>query len=45
MIDRPSGLSGHSGANGAVFNRRFGACVLGFVETPSTGPAACPDAG
>jgi hypothetical protein len=45
MIDRPSGLTGHSGANGAVFNRRFGACVLGFVATPSTGPAACPDAG
>lgn len=45
VIDEPAGITGHNGPQGAPFNRRFGACVLGFMEAPPNGPAACPDAG
>ena len=44
LIDRPPGLSGHFGAAGIAFARRFAACLLRFA-TEATPPAACPDAG
>jgi hypothetical protein len=45
VIERPDGFTGHRGAQDARFNRRFGACILGFLEAPPSGPAACPDDG
>ena len=44
LIDRPSGLSGHFGAGGIAFARRFAACLVRFA-TEAAPSAACPDAG
>jgi hypothetical protein len=45
VVERPSGITGHNGPQGAPFNRRFGACVLEFIGTSAGGPATCPDGG
>jgi hypothetical protein len=45
VVERPSGITGHRGAQDPRFNRRFGACILSFLEAPPSLPAACPDAG
>ena len=35
VIDRPEIPTGHGGANGAFFARRFGPCVLALLEAPA----------
>lgn len=37
FLDRPAGLAGHGGGSESAFTRRFGACLLGFVEGRMTG--------
>ena len=42
VIDRPRGLSGHSADDGALFLRRFGACMLAVAgDGPMPSAAAC----
>ncbi len=41
LIDRPTGLSGHFGAAGEAFSRRFATCLLHFATDP-TPPGSCP---
>jgi len=43
VIERPAGITGHGGANGDVFNGRYGACVLDFFAAPRPGIAHCPE--
>lgn len=47
VIERPTGITGHSGGDNAAFNRRFGACILAFFEAGTTpgGAATCPEGG
>jgi hypothetical protein len=45
VIERPDGIAGHHGAEGAAFNQRFGACVLAFMEAPAGPAAPCPGGG
>jgi hypothetical protein len=45
LIDRPAGITGHSGGQNPSFNRRFGACLLEFFGSAPRGPANCLDAG
>jgi hypothetical protein len=40
VIDRPDGITGHSGGNTSVFAERFGACLLRFATAPRP-QAAC----
>ena len=44
LIDRPPGLSGHFGAAGQDFSRRFAACLFHFAtdQTPAAGCAETP---
>lgn len=42
VIDQPRGLSGHSADDGALFLRRFGACMLAVAgDGPMPSPASC----
>jgi len=43
VIERPAGITGHGGASGDVFNRRFGACVVDFFAAPRPGIARCSE--
>jgi hypothetical protein len=47
FLDRPAGLAGHGGGSDSAFTQRYGACMLGFVESRVAGcsqpmPAALP---
>lgn len=42
IIDRPSGMSGHLAAAGSKFARRYGPCLMAFVEAVKTAQA-CPE--
>jgi len=42
IIDRPAGFTGHGSGNGALFLRRFGACMLGVAgDGPMPAAAQC----
>jgi dienelactone hydrolase len=41
IIDRPDGITGHGGGNGAAFAARYASCLARFVVDPSP-PSACP---
>jgi hypothetical protein len=43
LVERPTGITGHSGGQNAQFNRRFGACLLDFFAAPQPGVAHCPE--
>jgi hypothetical protein len=43
VIERPTGIAGHAGAQGAIFNRRYGACVVDFFTAPRPGIAHCAE--
>jgi pimeloyl-ACP methyl ester carboxylesterase len=38
VISDPEGFSGHHGANGTAFPRKFGACINAFIETGARQP-------
>jgi pimeloyl-ACP methyl ester carboxylesterase len=47
FLDRPAGLAGHGSGSESAFTQRYGACMLGFVESRVAGcsqpmPAALP---
>jgi hypothetical protein len=44
LIDRPAGIGGHHGGDTPEFGRRFGGCMVHFVEVLPAGASACPDA-
>ena len=43
IVERPAGITGHSGGQNAQFNRRYGACLVDFFAAPTPGVARCPD--
>ncbi len=45
IVERPAGVTGHSGGQNAAFNRQYGGCLLAFFAAPQPGPATCPGGG
>ena len=42
IVERPTGITGHSGGQNGAFNRQFGGCLLEFFAAPKPGAATCP---